>query len=115
MHPTERIGGTWVCDSARVEALPVDAGGVDGALGVILALGGEHRHKVRGDWNMRCQGCIARCRILTFQTLDLRVARVPDGTGAARGVRARLADGVGPARIYIACVPAGAVNTLVRV
>ena len=53
VHATERVGGARVGHGARVEALPVDAGGVRGALGVVPALGGQHRHQVRRDCNMR--------------------------------------------------------------
>ena len=52
-HATECVGGAWVGHGARVEALPVDAGGVRGALGVVPTLGGQHRHQVRRDCNMR--------------------------------------------------------------
>ena len=49
VKPAEGVGGARVGDRARVEALPVDAGGVQRTLGVIPTLGGEHGDKVRRD------------------------------------------------------------------
>lgn len=95
----ECVCGAWVRDCAGIEALPVDTGVPWGTLGVIRALWGQHRHNVGGD----------------FRALDLGVAGVADGTGAARCMQAGLAYSIGPAGIYVTCVPAGAVHTLVRV
>ena len=49
VNPAEGVGGARVGDRAGVEALPVDAGGVQGTLGVVPTLGREHRHEVRRD------------------------------------------------------------------
>ena len=49
VNPAEGVGGAGVSDRAGVEALPVDAGRVQRALGVVPTLGGEHRHQVRRD------------------------------------------------------------------
>jgi hypothetical protein len=99
LHLAEGIRGARIGDCAGVEALSVDAGSVWGALGVIDTLRCQHGYYVRCD----------------LQTLDLGVACVADWAATAGGMQTRLADGVGPAGIYVACVPAGSLDTLVRV
>lgn len=99
VNPAEGVGGARVGDRAGVEALPVDAGGVQGALRVVPTLGGEHGHEVRRD----------------LQALNSGVSCVSDGARAAGGVASGLADGVGPARVHATRVPTRAIVTLVRV
>lgn len=70
VNPAEGVGGAWVGDRAGVEALPVDAGRVQRALGVVPTLGGEHRHQVRRD----------------LQALNSGVSCVSNGARAAGGV-----------------------------
>ena len=55
------------------------------------------------------------CSRLTSGALYPGVTSEPDGTGATGLMQARLADGVSTAGIYRACVPAGALDTLVWV
>jgi len=95
----ECVCGARVCYSTGIEALPVDTGVPWRTLGVIRALRSQHRNNVGGD----------------FQALDLGIASVANGTGAARSMQAGLANSIGPAGIYVTCVPAGAFNTLVWV
>ena len=53
--------------------------------------------------------------ILTLHTLHLGVAGVSDRTCAAGSMQAGLANGICPTGVYITCVPAGAIHTLVGV
>jgi hypothetical protein len=99
VNPAEGVGGARVGDRAGVEALPVDAGGVQRTLGVVPTLGREHRHEVRRD----------------LQALHSGVSCVSNRARAARGVASRLADGVSTARIHVTRVTTRAIVTFVWV
>ena len=49
LNPAEGIDSAWVCHCTRVETLPVDAGIVQGTLGVVPTFRREHRDEVGGD------------------------------------------------------------------
>lgn len=99
LHLTERICCARICDGAGVEALSVDAGSVGRTLRVVHTFRRQHGDNIRRD----------------LEALDLRVACVADGTGAAGGMQPGFADRVGPTGIYITCIPAGSIDTLVRI